>query len=223
MDLKQHFKNEMDKVYEKVNELEESFKKSVTTVTELRNQVSNLETELCYLKKENSHLKRDRDNMLVRMDQAEHVIMVNTSHTNDLEQYTRRNNIRIYGIDDHNKDETAQETTLKVINFCRNTLGLTLERSDINTAHCMGRFQENGDRVIICRFVSRIDRDEVIKRQKQLKGTKCVVREDLTIKNAKLLKTVSEMENVKSARSDQGKIILKLKNYKQNMRVKFTL
>ena len=218
-DLEQHFKNEIDKVHEKVNDLEERYAKSEKTVTDFKNKVSDLETDVDDLKEENNNLKRDRDKILDRMEEAEYAIKVNVTHTNDLEQYTRRNNIRIYGTDDRKKDDTPQETTTEVIIFCRKHLGVTLERSDIDIAHRMCRFLDDDDRVVICRFVSRMDREEVIKRRTKLKGTKFVIRKDLTNKNAELLETVSDVDNVVSAWSDQGKIIVKLKNYKQKIRV----
>ena len=131
---------------------------------------------------------------------------------NDLEQYTRRNNIRIYGLNDRDKDESAQETTYAVLNFLREKLEIGLKPGDIDIAHRIGRFQSNWNRIVICCFVSRTQRNEVMKKRSALKGTQFVIKEDLTRRNAKLLEKTSELENVQSVWSDQGKIIALLKN-----------
>ena len=196
VDLKDNFKREIEKVHEKVSDLEVRYTASEKIVTELRNKVSDLETKVDNLEDENVNLKRDRDKILDRLEATEYAIKVNTTHTNDLEQYTRRNNIRIYGMEDRNKDETSHETTTAVINFCQKHLGVSLGRSDIDIAHRMGRYLDSGNRVVICRFVSRMDRDHVIKLRSKLKGTRYVIRDDLTNRNAKLLETASDVANV---------------------------
>ena len=148
--------------------------------------------------------------MADKVNETEQIVKLNAMHINDIEQYTRRNNIRIYGVDDRNRDETAEETVGEVLKLLDRELNLSLHPRDINIAHRIGQFQKDGNRVIICSFVSRINRNEVIRRRKLLKGKAQVIREDLTRKNAKLLEEVSDVSNVSSAWSDQGKIIAKL-------------
>ena len=126
---------------------------------------------------------------------------------NDLEQYTRSNNIRIYGLDDRNKEKTAEETTRVVLNFLSNKLDIDLRDSDIDIAHRLGKFLKEGNRPVICRFASRLNKMRVMKNRRLLKRSVYVIKEDLTYKKQKLLQYVSEVENVKTAWSDQGKII----------------
>ena len=99
---------------------------------------------------------------------------------NDLEQYIRSNNIRIYGLEDKEKDETHENTTYTILNFLRNKLDISLKPSGIDIAHKLGKFTEKGNRSVICRFVSRMQRVEIMKKRKMLKGSHNVIRDDLT-------------------------------------------
>ena len=149
------------------------------------------------------------------LTEAKFAIKVNESHVNDLAQYSRRNNIRIYGINDRKKNETAEETTSLVIKFLKDKLDIDAHVRDIDIAHRLGQFREDGNRVIICRFMSRTLRNDVMKNRKMLKGSAMVIREDLTFKNAKLLEEASAVSNVKAAWSDQGKVLVLLDSDKK--------
>jgi hypothetical protein len=53
---------------------------------------------------------------------------------------------------------------------------------------------------------------EVLRARRALKGSSYVIREDLTHTNAKLLESVSNHDKVKTAWSDEGRIVVLLKN-----------
>ena len=209
-DLKKHFQEELEKVDHRVSELENKIKHNEKTITSLQNDNSDLRTKVEKLEEDYKKLKIEKDNMEEKVYETAQTVKLSEMHINEIEQYTRRNNIRIYGISDKKKDETAEETTGEVLKFLAIDLDLSLHSRDINIAHRIGQFQKDGDRVIICSFVSRIYRNEVMRRRKMLKGKAKVIREDLTWKNAKLLEDASDAPNVSSAWSDQGKIIVKL-------------
>lgn len=214
-DLRKNFKEELDKVYERIQELERKSQKAEKSVTSLRNNLSDKETDIEHLRKENESLKKKIEDLDKGLAETKQATKVNEMHVNDIEQYTRRNNIRIYGIDDRDENETAEETTEKVIKFLKESLDIKAQGRDIDIAHRMGSFLEDGNRIIICRFASRMLRNEVIKRRKSLKGSVYVVREDLTNKNAKLLEKASKVSNVSAAWSDQGKVLVLLESGKK--------
>lgn len=87
----------------------------------------------------------------------------------------------------------------------RNKLDIQILKSDINFAHRIGAFRQDGNRPIVCKFVSRETKTKVLRTRRNLKGSAMVVREDLIIKNAKLLEDVSRKPEVKSAWSDEGR------------------
>ena len=132
-------------------------------------------------------LENEQKEHISEIGQVKFALKSREIQMNDLEQYTRSNNIRIYGLDDRNKEEMAEETTRVVLNFLSNKLDIDLRDSDIDIAHRLGKFLKEGNRPVICRFASRLNKMRVMKNRRLLKG--------------------SEVENVKTAWSDQGKII----------------
>ena len=108
----------------------------------------------------------------------------------DLEQYSRRNNIRIFGVNEE-KQENSVAVVLDVFN---QKMGLSVKESDIDRAHRTGKIRErstNGDgssgppsksvaRPIIVRFTNYSVRSRVFNSKTKLKGTKVSIREDLT-------------------------------------------
>ena len=145
--------------------------------------------------------------MREQLEEREMVLKVQSQELNNLEQYTRRNSVRIYGVDDRDKKETCIEPARKVVKLAKDKLELDITTADIDIAHRTGAFTGDGNRPIICKFVSRITKHEVVKARRKLKNTATVIKEDLTVQNAKLLAKTKECETVAKAWSDEGKII----------------
>ena len=76
---------------------------------------------------------------------------------------------------------------------------MSISSRDVDTAHRLGPIRQDGNRPVIFKFVSRVTKHAVIRSRKKLKGSATVIREDLTLKNAKLLETVSRKEDVQRA------------------------
>ena len=214
-DLSKNFKEELDKVYERVKEIERKSKNAEKTVIDLKNQLSDKESDIVNLTAENDSLKKRIEKLEEGLTEAKFAIKVNESHVNDLAHYSQRNNVRIYGINDRKKNETTEETTSLVIKFLKDKLDIDAHVRDIDIAHRLGQFREDGNRVIICRFMSRTLRNDVMKNRKMLKGSAMVIRDDLAFKNAKLLEQASAVSNVKAAWSDQGKVLVLLDSDKK--------
>ena len=166
-----------------------------------------METAVDKLEAENVQIKKENENIRKQLKDRETRLQTHTDEINNLEQYTRRNSVRIYGIDDKSPRETALETANQVIKLANNKLSLKITTSDIDIAHRMGRYNKDANRPIICKFVSRFAKHEVIRERRRLKGTPIVIREDLTIQNAKLLEKTSRHDRVQAAWSDEGRII----------------
>ena len=110
--------------------------------------------------------------------------------TNDLEQYGRRNNIRISGLNFDNKLESSQETTEGIASILSENLNLNISAYDIDIAHRLGKFEENKIRPVIIKFVQRQVKVNVMRNTKRLKGTPYSINEDLTKMNQKVLSAV---------------------------------
>ena len=117
----------------------------------------------------------------------------------ELEQYSRRENIIITGLktlhrnyarastqvisDAHNQnapEEELKNLVHKVIGFLNNKLELNLKLADINACHAMKNKQREKPDNIIIRFINRKNKVEVLKQSKIFTGTKIYINEHLT-------------------------------------------
>jgi len=128
---------------------------------------------------------------------------------NDLEQHVRANSIRISGIKDEKSNEGTDETIKKVVNLCSSKLGLKINQEEIDTAHRIGRFRDGKNRNIICKFVRRQTKFQVIKQRPKLKSSGVVIREDITRTNQELLDRAYQCSEIKSTWSSKGKLKVK--------------
>lgn len=124
---------------------------------------------------------------------------------NDLEQYTRRNSLRVYGIPSTD-DEDTTDTLLELF---RNKLQVTLSTDDIDRSHRIGKPVDGKSRALIVKFVRHDDQNRVLRARRKLKGSKVVIKEDLTATNLKLLSATASHDEVDKAWSWDGRIFCK--------------
>ena len=92
-----------------------------------------------------------------------------------LEQYSRRNNIRISGIQSVPRDK-IEDTVLQLFN---ETMGASIVADHIDRCHPVGKVVD--DKVsILVKFSSYRHRKRVLQGRKSLRGTKIRISEDLT-------------------------------------------
>lgn len=131
--------------------------------------------------------------------------------TNDnlekLEQYSRLNSVRIFGLAEK-KDEniTAEVTTL-----IKTKLNIDLKYEDICCCHRL-KSKENGTPPVIVKFTRRSKRNEVFREKKKLKGTKIVIREDLTRARATAVRDLVKLYTNKNIFTNNANIFIKLNN-----------
>ena len=131
---------------------------------------------------------------------------------NDLEQYGRRNSVRIFGIEE-NKNETCEETAKIAAEVLNHHIpDLFIRRQDVDIAHRLPQKKPGPrPRPIIMKFVSRMTRDLAFRGRKHLKGTNLYINEDLTRVNQHILACVrkKQSDEVESAWSNNGRIYYK--------------
>jgi len=100
--------------------------------------------------------------------------------TDELDQYSIRENVRIFGIpEDYTVEDDGKKQLLKLAG----KLDITLQEKDIQRVHRLGKKKKSKGakpRGIIAHFVSYAKKQEFIEKRKKLKGTKIAVCEDLT-------------------------------------------
>ena len=105
----------------------------------------------------------------------------------DLEQYTRRTNLRIYGIPEAGKQ--PEDTDQLTIDFVKSELGVEISPEDISRSHRVGK-RSSKPRPIIVRLVGHNTKVEILRKRRQLKKNKRPynIQEDLTKTRRDILK-----------------------------------
>ena len=98
----------------------------------------------------------------------------------DLEQYTRRTNIRIFGIPEPTGTD-PEDTDAKVIDFFANQLGITVSSDHVSRSHRTGK-RGRTPRPIIVRLVHHNMKVQLLRKRRELKAqeTNFDIWEDLT-------------------------------------------
>lgn len=123
----------------------------------------------------------------------------------ELEQYQRRQSIRIFGI----PEETGEDSDVIAIRVARD-LGVDLDLRDIDRSHRVGRRQDAKPRPIIVKFVSYRKRNEIFRKKKGLKGSAVTIREDLTTTRLAVLREAITRFGVRQVWSTDGVINIKV-------------
>lgn len=140
--------------------------------------------------------KREAD--ILKLQQALEV------RTDEIEQYSRRNNLRLFGIPEGENEDTDN----LVLNVARD-IGANINMNDICRSHRVGRRTIGKPRPIIVKFTSYRARREIFSRKKQLRGTRVTIREDLTALRLSLLKTAVTRFEVRNVWTMDGVILVK--------------
>ena len=174
------------------------------TIDNLKKQTENKQKEITEQKAENEKLSKEIE-----------TLKQNTgAKINDLEQYSRKNNIRISGMTETGL-ETAEDTMQIVMEKLNATMkDLELRNEHIDIAHRLGRKKKDRHRQIIVKLNSRMKRDEILRQRKVMKGTDIFISEDLTPLNQQVLACIRKKlpDEVDQAWSKSGRLYYKLKS-----------
>ena len=138
------------------------------------------------------------------------------------EQYSRKNNLRILGVD----EEEGEDLESKFITLIKENLDEEVKPEDVEVIHRIGVKNVNRNenqrsapakpRPVIVRFLSNKTKSRLLVKRRQLKGKKLVILEDMAPDLAKRLKRLKDKSSVKTAWFSNGKIKFK---YKDDTRV----
>lgn len=123
------------------------------------------------------------------------------------EQYSRLNSLRIYGV----PEAKNEETDAVVVDLCASKLNINVSRGDIDCCHRL-KSREGTQRPIIVKFCRRLVRNEVFSKKKQLKGSKIVIREDLTGRRAAIIKDLVKKVGTTNVFTLSANIFVKVNN-----------
>lgn len=134
--------------------------------------------------------------------------------TDELEQYQRRNSLRIFGISEVINEDTDQIA----VDLITQKLGVQMAVSNIDRSHRVGRKVPGMTRPIIVKFTTYNKQIEVFKNKRKLAGSGITIREDLTARRLDLLRVAIGKFGVKQVWSSDGRIIVIKDNVKHQVK-----
>ena len=190
-----------------LNQINENMKSLQTTVTDLTTSLEFSQGEIADLKKEVEILKEEKksDEKTIReltegYQNSQKLIKDMEDRCNYQEDYSRRNNLQIIGVEEQ-AGETWEQTAVKVSKLLEEKM--ELPNMQLERAHRVGRKQENRKRPIIARFSRFCDREAAVRNAKKLRGTSIYINEDLCQASQEIRKM--KLPLLKQARKE-GKI-----------------
>ena len=170
--------------------------------------MDNFEQKLESLKAENCQLKTVVSTLQSKVEEVEKKTTITPScpeeislKLNDLEDRSRRNNLKFEGFDEE-AGENWEQCAEKIKRLSREKLGLTND-IEIERAHRLGKVTPNKTRPIIAKFLRFQDREAILKSARKLKGTNIYINEDLC--EASLEKRREQLPRLKAER-EKGNI-----------------
>ena len=130
-----------------------------------------------------------------------------TLWANRNEQYSRKNNLKITGW----KVNENEKPILAVSRLLREKLGMQVKDGDIDVAHPLpvpkhSGIPNAGSPPLLVKFKHREPRNEAISRRTQLKNSGCVIQEDLTALNIRLMNRLHNHELISRSWAWNGRI-----------------
>ena len=132
-----------------------------------------------------------------------------------LEQYSRKENIRVHGI-----PEVPGENTSRILVELARDIGVEMSETDISVSHRLpGKARPNGNpgnpprpRVIIAKFVRRDTKNTIMRNKKKLKELQntrkeVYIEDDLTPLRSRLIREIKKDTSVKTCWSIDGRIV----------------
>ena len=183
-------------ISKKLDELEKKFDVKITAI-----------------KQELKELKDDYNESLNYVEQSlEEKIASTFDYAIKNEQYSRKNNLRIYGL----KEERDEDLEGKVLKFAKDELNVELQDEEIEIVHRVGRMQraisgtmsvdDSGavqsnvrPRPVIVKFLSNKSKIKVLVKNRNLKGKQVSVAEDMAPEIANRLKQLKGKSLVEAA------------------------
>lgn len=179
-------------------------------VGEMEEKLSTLEKEIdhCNVKKrlrtvENTIITLEKENVALK-------IKMDT-----LEQYSRKNNIIINGIN----EEKNEDICFKVASLVREKLQVNINQGDISACHRVGNKNTNtSGRPVIVKFTNLSIKHNILKNRKFLKNTTVFVAEDLTRQRYRLYTDCRNKLGNRNVWISNGKITVKIADGKDKFR-----
>ena len=179
-------------------------------------RIEKLESRVKELEQTNTELKKKLD---CGEPDFKRVISIQESLIVELEQYSRRTNIKIFGVTESAGRD--KEDTLNVVsNIIKDKLELDVGKNII-VAHRIPSRNTAAPRPIIVKFLHPSTQEMVLRSRRKLKGRPISISDDLSFCMQNVLNRAKHHDMVKDAWSCRGKIFYQVKGSEQIRQLKF--
>ena len=184
-----------------VKQMQERIQLVEGTVTDLIKSLEFSQAELKDLKDEAKKLRTSSNEQQTIIERLQSKVQALEQRVNYQEDYNRRNNLRITGLQEQPRGETWEQTAANVSKLLQDKL--QLPSVNLERAHRVGHGASPHPRPVIVRFEKFSEREATMRNAKKLKGTGIFVNEDLCPASMEIKK--NQLPLMKQARND-GKI-----------------
>lgn len=179
-----------DAIESKFNEILNHIEKQESVIFDLENKIE-----------KNMKVCDDLDQKIAKMQKLQETV---AKDMNNLEQYSRRNSVRIFGL----KELPNENTNDLIKQLARDKLSVDLIDTSIDRSHRVGRSAVNGrPRALLVKLTSYQHKLELMKARRKLKGSGIVIAEDLTNQNHVTLMETKKHAKVESCWTWDGRIL----------------
>ena len=201
-------KEDVSNIRTEIKNMSVSFQQKVE---EMEGRVFEVEAKLAKIQSQGAAQKKKTEELQNVIRHQDRLIKDNERAVNDLQQYSRRWNLRVYRLPEA-VGETAEDCARKVCQVFSDGVGVKTSPEDIEVAHRTGKRSTEKPRPILVRFFDRKKRDTILANRRKLKNKGTVIDEDLTYANYQLSTKAYKHSATMAVWSHNGKILAKLKN-----------
>ncbi|KAK3104199.1 hypothetical protein FSP39_025227 [Pinctada imbricata] len=182
------------KVQEKCAELESKHKQ---TVNGLNEKIDGLALDVESLQEQLNECKKEMRGMHTKINENERHAAIAVSSSNYNEQYSRKTNIKIYGVKENqreNTNEVARENILK-------SAGVSVNEHDVVACHRIPGGRRDQPRPILLKLRNSECKAQVMRKRAQVKrsGTGIRLADDVTAANSALINKLHDHPDIDSA------------------------
>lgn len=165
-------------------------------------RISNLEAEIQRLNSQNC--ESDNNSIEERKQKQKEV----EKKLDNIQQRLKNDNLRLMQIPEAEGEDIRE----KVKNIFKDKMNAEITESDIVSVYRVGKRSENKPRHTIVTFRDNVSKMKVFNKKKSLKGSRIVIKEDLTATRLDIMKTASEQYGFRNVWSVNGNIFAKTEN-----------
>lgn len=208
----------VDKISTMLNERLEKMKVEIVQEVKqtMQTHIERLEAKVFSLEQINDNMRKQLSDIKTVVESQNDALKVNEKKCDDLmtrvvelEQYSRRENLKIFGLAESRGEDIKKE----VVEFLTNTMKCDIDETDISAVHRLDTKSHasiiNGARPVIVRFTNRETKISVMRSRKILKGSKVFISDHLCKSMNALFNRVRKHTQVENAWSWDGSVFFK--------------